>query len=344
MTRNKTSRTATVLLSVAVTAAGYGASAPAASASAVRAGAAASAVPPGTTLRVADNDGSLEALLKAAGQDKGFPFKVQYSNFIGGPPMLQAFQAGSVDVGYVATTPEIFAQAAGQSIVAAAAWQTTHSVVGLVNAPGEKITGWASLKGKKVAYQKSTVEESVLLEGLQSVGLTLKDITPVNLLTTSITPALESHSVDAAVLLQPITGSYLAQEPTAKQVALGQAITDRSDFLIAATSAMDNKAKRAAIAYYIGRLVKSEKWVNTHPDQWAKDYYVTDYKVPLAQGEKVVADEGKTTFIQLPGKLEAAQQRLANLFASVGDIPHKVNVASEFSTVFNKVVAADWAG
>ena len=41
--------------------------------------------------------------------------------------MLQAFQAGAIDVGFVGSTPLIFAQAAHQDVVGVAGWATPHS-------------------------------------------------------------------------------------------------------------------------------------------------------------------------------------------------------------------------
>jgi sulfonate transport system substrate-binding protein len=119
--------------------------------------------------------------------------------------MLQAFQAGAIDVGFVADSPLIFAQAAHEDVVAVAAWAPAHSLFGLVVAPGQAISSWASLKGKKVAYQQGTVLEAALLQGLQSAGLTLKDVSPVNLPTTQISTALEGGSVPAGILTEPLT-------------------------------------------------------------------------------------------------------------------------------------------
>jgi sulfonate transport system substrate-binding protein len=302
--------------------------------------AAGSKVPSGTTLRVADQTQFLEGLLKDSGQDKGLPYKVQYSNFLGGPPMLQAFKAGSLDVGYVFDTPLIFAQAAHQNVVGVAAWATAHGLASVVNAPGQHLSGWASLKGQKVAYQQGTVEEAVLLQGLHSVGLTMKDITPVNLTTTSIIPALTRGSVNAGVLLQPLTGSYFQSNPTATTVVSDPSLTDRTNFLIAATSAITDPAKQAALADYITRVTKAIRWVSTHPTQWAQDLYVDQYKIPLATAKKLVVSEGKWSMLQLPGKLAGPQQALANLYTQSGDIPTTLQTGAEFSPMFNKVVAA----
>lgn len=297
-------------------------------------------IPAGTTLRVADQLGALETPLAVSGENKNFPYKVSYSTFVGGPTMLQAFQAGAVDLGYVAGTPAIFAQAAHQNIVVVAADATEHSTYTLVNGPGSDITSWAGLKGKSVAYQQGTVEESVLLQGLQSAGLTLKDITSVNLSTTSLVPALEAGKVDTAILAQPLTGVYLAKDPKAVQIPIENNITDRDGFLIASTAALKNPATEAAIADYISRWVKAEEWQNTHQAAAAQAYYVDQYKLPLAAGEAIEKEAGPVTFYSLPGPFLAPQQNLANLYAQVGVIPATENVTAEFSPLYNATVAA----
>ena len=92
-------------------------------------------VPAGTTLRVGDQVEYLQTLLSLSGQDKDFPYTVEYSSFIGGPPMLQAFQGGALDTGFVGSTPLIFAQAARQDIVAIAAWASENGTQATASPP-----------------------------------------------------------------------------------------------------------------------------------------------------------------------------------------------------------------
>jgi sulfonate transport system substrate-binding protein len=297
-------------------------------------------VPAGTVLRVADQLGTLETPLAVSGENKNFPYTVSYSNFVGGPPMLQAFQAGAVDLGWTAGTPPIFAQAAHQNVVVVAAYATEHSTYALVNGPGQHITSWAALKGKSVAYQQGTVEESALLQGLQSAGLTLKDITSVNLSTTSLVPALEAGKVDTAILGQPLTGVYLAKVPHAVQVPVTNDITDRDSFLIASTAALANRGTEAAIGNYIGRLVKAVAWENAHLAATAQATFVQEYRLPLPAAEAIVKAEGPTAFYDLPGTFRAPQQNLANLYAQAGVIPARENVSAEFTPLYNATVNA----
>jgi len=60
----------------------------------------------GVTLHVGDQAGTgAQALLTAAGLIGKLPFKVEWSDFTSGPPMLQAMGAGSVDIGGVGNAP-----------------------------------------------------------------------------------------------------------------------------------------------------------------------------------------------------------------------------------------------
>src|SRR5580704_5904150 len=62
------------------------------------------------TLNVGDQKGTgAEAVLSAAGLLNTLPFKVSWSDFTSGPPMLQAMASGSVDIGGVGDAPPVFA-------------------------------------------------------------------------------------------------------------------------------------------------------------------------------------------------------------------------------------------
>lgn len=296
-------------------------------------------IPAGTVLRVGDQLDYLKTVLKLADQDQGFPYEVEYSAFIGGPPMLQAFQAGAIDTGFVGSTPLIFAQAADQGIQAVAGFATENGSYGLITAPGQdSIKGWGDLKGKKVAYQQGTAGEAVLLQALDSAGLELADVTTVNLPQTQVSAALQGGSADAGVSIEPLTSAYLAANPTAAQVDRAREITDRSSFVIASQPTLEDPAKTAALGDYISRLVRSFKFLRSQPDLIADAVYVKQYGLSPERAAAVVAEAGVASFVTLPGDIVEAQQRLADLFQSAGEIPQKVDVSAQFDTRFNDLV------
>ncbi|MCU1394003.1 MAG: hypothetical protein JWM34_2431 [Ilumatobacteraceae bacterium] len=302
-------------------------------------------VPAGVTLHIGDQLDYLKTVLSLAGQDQNFPYTVDYSAFIGGPPMLQAFQAGAVDAGFIGTTPLIFAQAAGQDLVGIASWHATKgSSYSLVTAPGNTdINGWADLKGKSVAFQKGTAAEAVLLEGLDSVGLKESDITVVDVTSVNVNATLEGGSAQAGIQTEPLTSAYLAADPTAKSVVKAQELTDRSSVLIATKDSLNDAGKSAALADYITRLVKSYGYLKDHQDQVATAVYVKTYGLSPERATQLTTENGPTEFAPVPGDLLAPQQKLADLFAAAGQIPSKIDVSASFDGRFNDLVAATQA-
>jgi sulfonate transport system substrate-binding protein len=298
-------------------------------------------VPAGTTLRVGDQLDYLKTVLKLSGEDKDLPYSLEYSSFIGGPPMLQAFQSGAIDTGFVGSTPLIFAQAADQDISAIAGWASEHGSYTLLTAPDKSsIKGWKDLEGQRVVYQQGTAGEAAILEGLDSVHLALSDITPVNVPITQTSAALQSGSSDAGISVEPLTSAYLGQNPSAKQVARATTVVDRSSFLIATQDALDDSAKAAALGDLITRLVHAFTYLQAHPDLVTSSVYVKQYGLTPERAKEVQAEIGPTSFLTLPTDVLKAQQRLADLFHAAGEIPAQINVSSEFDARYTDIVKA----
>lgn len=70
----------------------------------------------GTTLRIGDQLHALKSSLDVAGEGKPPGYTIEWANFVGGPPIIAAQTGGSLDVGWMAETPLIFAQAAGSLV------------------------------------------------------------------------------------------------------------------------------------------------------------------------------------------------------------------------------------
>jgi sulfonate transport system substrate-binding protein len=296
-------------------------------------------IPSGTVLRVGEQLKNLSTVLSIGHEDQNFPYQVQYSEFVGGPPMLQAFEGGDLDVGFIQSTPLIFAQAAGQHVSAIAGWASTGSAYSLVSAPGQhSIKSWAGLKGKRVAFQQGTALESALLEGLKSAGLNLSDITPINVPATQVATTLQGGSADAGIEVEPLLSAYLQANPTAQIIARPAAVTEKSDFLVATSSALANKGVSAAIADYITRLIKAYQYIDAHPQSAIVAVYEGQYGLKPARAEYVSKLVGPTKFFPLPGTILSAQQNLANLYLAAGSIPSRLSVTPEFNPLYNSVV------
>jgi len=295
--------------------------------------------PSGVTLRVGDQLDYFKNILALSGQDQGLPYTIEYANFLGGPAMLQAFQAGEIDLGFVANTPLIFAQAANQDIVAIAGWVNGRSPLSLVTAPGvDDIHGWADLEGRSVAMQHGTVLQAAVLSGLDGVGLAYDAVDAVDLPTTQVSQALEGRSADAGILPEPLSTAYLQKNPTARKVADAAELTDRTQFVIATEDVFANAGRTAAAADFVARLVKAFQWINANPEAWAQELYVDQYGISLEKGVELLTDGGGSRFVELPGELVEPTQRLADLYVDAGEIPKPLDVTAQFDPRFNTIV------
>lgn len=302
-------------------------------------------IPAGTTLRVGDQLEYLQTVLALAGEDDDFDYEISYAAFVGGPPMLQAFQGDALDTGFVGSTPLIFAQAQGQDLVAVAGWASENGSYGLLTAPGEdEIESWGDLAGKKVAYQRGTAAEAALLQALDTAGVDPDEVTTVDVPITQTGATLQGGSADAAISVEPLTSVYLASNPTAAVVDHAEEITDRSSFLIASPATLDDEAKAAALADYTARLARAFTYLRDHQDEVAQAIYVDQYGLTPARAAEVVEAQGVGAFIDLPSDIEDQQQALADLFVAAGQIPAALDVSAEFDGRFGDLVREAQAG
>src|SRR5712664_1400965 len=68
------------------------------------------------TLRVGDQKGGNRSLLEIAGLTKDLPYKIEWSEFPSAAPILEALNAGALDVGYTGDLSFLTVYAAGAPI------------------------------------------------------------------------------------------------------------------------------------------------------------------------------------------------------------------------------------
>jgi len=129
----------------------------------------------GVTLRVGDQKGGSQSLLRAAGL-LNTPYKLQWSTFTSGPPLIEAARAGAIDVGNTGNTPVIFAAAARARVQLVAASQGNVVSDALLVLPGSPIGDVAQLRGRTIAVAKGSSAHGQLLYALRRAGLTLDDV------------------------------------------------------------------------------------------------------------------------------------------------------------------------
>jgi sulfonate transport system substrate-binding protein len=276
------------------------------------------------TLRVGDQAKQTQAELHSAGVDNT-PYKIEWSAFTSGPPLLQALNANAIDLGGVGDAPPIFAASGGADIRVVYATHTAEVNQGVIVRPGSTITSLSGLKGKKVGVAQGSSANWVLLKALEDAHLTTSDIQIAYLQPPAAQAALNSGSIDAWVIWDPF--STVAESQGAHMILTGQSLhIPGLGFQVSNSQALKDPSKAAAIRDFLGRLRKAQAWANAHVDAWAQTYSQLT-KLSLDVATKVL----RLTSPQ-PAKLDAsligAEQSEADAFYAAKLIPARVDFAS----------------
>ena len=223
----------------------------------------------GVTLHVGDQAGTgAQALLTAAGLIGKLPFKVAWSDFTSGPPMLQAMGAGSVDIGGVGNAPPVFAAAGGSKIAIVGAYQANPLGSALLVPKGSPITSVAQLKGKRIAVAQGSSADYHLLTVLNKAGLSVHDVTLTYLQPAEGLAALSSGHVDAWDIWSPFVEQAEVQK-NAKALVTGTGYGSPYSFAVASRAALADPAKTAAIKDYLALVAQAHAWATNHQSAWA---------------------------------------------------------------------------
>ena len=188
------------------------------------------------TLRIGYQKYGTLVLLKAKGTlekrlaEQGV--EVSWTEFPGGPQLLEGLNVGSVDFGVTGETPPVFAQAAGADLLYVAYEPPAPSSEAILVPKGSSLKSVTELKGKKVVLNKGSNVHYLLVRALEDAGLKYSDITPIYLPPADARAAFERGSVDAWVIWDPFLAAA-ENQLQARSLRNGQGLVDNHQFYLA---------------------------------------------------------------------------------------------------------------
>jgi sulfonate transport system substrate-binding protein len=275
------------------------------------------------TLKVGDQRAiAVEVLLKASGQLADAPYKVEFSTFTAGPPLVEAASAGGIHLAQVGNTPAVFGAAAGANIKVVGALEATGKGDAILVAKDSPVNAVADLKGKKVAVTKGSSANANLLLHLKKAGLSLSDIEPVYLAPADGYAALTRGEVDAWGVWDPYT-AIAEQEVGARVIAAADTAGNGYNFWVASNDALADPAVSEAIADFLDRWAVATKWSADNLDTWSAKY---------AELTEISPAASRTTWtrsikhpIPLSDEVIASEQEIADAFTEAKEFPGQVD-------------------
>ncbi|MFJ4338820.1 ABC transporter substrate-binding protein [Streptomyces sp. NPDC088915] len=286
-------------------------------------------------LNVGDQKGGAEALLRAAGELDDLPYRVTWSTFTSGPPLLEAVNAKAVDIGSVGNTPPVFAAGADSKITVVAATHGDSAGEAILVPEGSPLRTARDLKGKKVAVAQGSSAHFQLVASLAKAGLKPSDVQVTLLQPADALAAFTTGKVDAWAVWDPYTSQVLLGGK-GRVLTDGRGVVNGLGFQVASPSALADKEKAKAIGDFVERLRRAQDWVFEHPEDWAKAWAKETglpYEVALAA---VKRSNGTRIPVALDGAAIASEQKIADTFAELKLIPKKFRFADYVDTRFNK--------
>ena len=215
-----------------------------------------------------NNYGSLWSVLTAEqmGYMEEQGITLELSSFQDGPTIISAMESGSIDIGYIGDGAHKLCAAGSAEIIALSHISNGDAVIG-----GPNVTSLEDLAGKTVAYAAGTSSEVILTNALNSVGLTMDDIT-----------AMMTGDVDACALWSPESLTVLEQVEGTTKLADNVTFSDTSVSLASWIAMPDRvESERDMFVRFVTALFQGMDYsADEHYDevaQWVADLLAIDY-------------------------------------------------------------------
>lgn len=279
------------------------------------------------TLNVGDQRGGSKVVLSAAGKLRDVPYTIAWSAFPNAAPLLEALNAGAIDVGIGGDAPFVFAIGSGAAIKAIGAQKYAGPGPVLVVRGNSPIRTIADIVGKRIATPRGSISHNFILAALEDQKRPLDAVTFAFLTPSDGQAALESGAVDGWAIWDP--NAALAEKGGAR-IIRAEGLIPSYALLFGSDGAIADK--RALLADYRRRLYAGWDWAAAHRDAYS-DLLHRETGIPLDVWNTVNARTIRTG-TAIDAALIADQQRTADRYFRAGLIAKPINVRKGFDTSF----------
>jgi sulfonate transport system substrate-binding protein len=260
--------------------------------------------------------GTLEDKLKPLG------YRVAWTEFPSGPPLLEALNVGAIDFGIAGETPPIFAQAAGAPLVYLAYDPPAPRGEAILVPKDSPLKSVADLKGKKVALNKGSNVHYLLVQALEKAGLKYTDVQPVFLTPSDALAAFTRGSVDAWVIWDPYEAA--AEASTGARILTdGTGLVANYQFYFSSKQFLAENGK--AVDVVLEALNEADDWTKNNIEAVAEQLSPS---VGLPASVLAVSLKRESYgILPISNEVIASQQRIADTFLRLGLLPKPITVS-----------------
>lgn len=260
--------------------------------------------------------GGLEKRLEPLG------VSIEWTEFQAGPPMLEALNVGSIDIGRTGDAPPVIAQAADAPLVYIGGSAPKDRSSALLVQQDSPIQSIADLRGKKVGYAKGSSANYLVVKVLETGGLALSDVQSVYLAAADARSAFEQGSLDAWVVWDPFYAAA-EQQANARVLRDSDGLAANRDFYLANNTYVEKN--RDVIDAIAQETQDVAAWADANPAE------VVKILSPILGIEPSILDivtkRRNYGFEPISDEMIAEQQEIADTFYKLDLIPKAVKVS-----------------
>lgn len=279
-----------------------------------------------TKLVLGDQVHLLQAKAEAAGALTGLSYEVEWANFVGAAPLLEALNAGVVDTAPAGDLPVLLAASAGVPLKIVAGSISSTRDIAIIVPPNSAIRSVADLAGHRVIVSsaRGSISHYLLIEALKEAKVDRQKVEIGFMLPNDAAAAFAAGRIEAWATF----GTYqmAAEQRGARILRDGQGISTGLSLIAASQAALDNPAKRDALRDVLARLRQASIWSQAHPADYARIFAAQTKIDPKLAA--LVVERQNPLLIAPDAAVVKPLQRVVDRFHADGGLPAHVDVAS----------------
>ncbi|BBU31893.1 sulfonate ABC transporter substrate-binding protein [Burkholderia sp. THE68] len=250
--------------------------------------------------------------------------KVSWHEFVYGAPLVEAINAGDIDLGTVGSTPPIMAQAgAAPSVVYVASAPKLSASYGIVVPKDSPVRDVRDLRGRKIAFAKGSQGHLFVLKAMQDAGMNPDDAQFTYLSYGDARSAFERGFVDAWAVPDPRYADTELTTGARTILTIGKLSVPQYGFYISTRSFAQRYP--AALRLIFDELAAQNADSLAHPEDTAR-FLASNTGVPLNVWSRAIARLEWGVSYPIPDEVIRAQQDSADLAWRDKVIPRHIDV------------------
>jgi sulfonate transport system substrate-binding protein len=268
----------------------------------------------------------LQSKAEAAGVFHNLNYDVEWANFVGAGPLLEALNAGAVDTAPAGDLPVVLAASAGVPLKIVAGSLSSTRDIAIIVPPHSPIRSVSDLAGHRVIVSsaRGSISHYLLLEALKEARLDRRKVDIGFMLPTDAAAAFAAGRIDAWATF----GNYqiAAELRGARVLRDGQGINTGLTLIAASQAALDDPGKRAALKDVMTRFRLASQWARAHPAAYTRLFAEQTKMAPALA--RLVVERQNPLLIPPDQAVVKPLQRIVDRFYADGELPFHVKVAS----------------